>query len=141
MTEGCFQAVISVHIVMLNTKYIIFLCCPYRRALLGYVLFVCIAIGSIYPASAQNENTVPDSCLFEISGQVCDIQGAEVSDCSIALWRSVDSTLISACVSNQEGKFAFSKLLPDNYYLQIGGIIYARKSIPKVQENNANRKW
>lgn len=113
------------------------MCSAYHKMPFNCILFVLFVIGCVYPTLAQNKDTVSDDRFFEISGQVCDTQGLSVLDCDIALWRSADSTLISACVPNIEGRFVFSNLLPDDYYLQIGGLFYVRKNINvKLQNHN-----
>lgn len=80
-------------------------------------------------AQAQPEVTREQSQYCSVSGVVQSVSGMRLPDCSIALWRSRDSVLISATVSDREGSFAFAHLTPADYYLVFAHLGYQRERV------------
>jgi len=78
---------------------------------------------------AQSQNSVKPKERFHISGRIQSTSGMGIPDCSVALWRSQDSVLISASVSGRGGDFAFADLPPDDYYLQLAHMGYERRRV------------
>lgn len=78
--------------------------------------------------SAQNGGGVPPkTTLRTISGQLLDQAGDGIADSGVALWRSGDSTLIAAGLTDIEGRFSFKDLPEADYFLNFGGLFYEKK--------------
>lgn len=88
---------------------------------------------SLYTSSpsllAQTKEIVSQSQLLMVSGKVQDISGQGIPNCGVALWRRVDSTLVSACLSDVDGAFSFLNLPAADYILRIGNMLYENKVI------------
>lgn len=82
--------------------------------------------------------------LFSLSVKAQDISGklleeneqkAPISFATMALYKSQDSTLVQAVVTDADGNFAFDKISKGNYYIQVSMIGYERKKISPVTFN------
>lgn len=88
-----------------------------------YVLFVtCLILG--LNSYAVNGN---------IQGKVKDSSNNEPLEyASVALYRTINDSLVNGVITNQGGNFSFEKLKPDNYYIQIQFIGYENKKTESI---------
>ncbi len=67
-----------------------------------------------------------------ISGTITDKKGTAIPYASVAVYNSLDSTLVTGAATDDKGKF-FILAKPGNYFLKITFLSYQEKIIPKVQ--------
>ncbi len=99
-----------------------------RTSRTWWLLTLLVAFATQIPF-AQSQNSVKPKERFHISGRIQSTSGMGIPDCSVALWRSQDSVLISASISGRGGDFAFADLPPDDYYLQLAHMGYERRRV------------
>lgn len=73
---------------------------------------------------------------YSVTGHLIDSLHQPISTCTVALWRSADTTLVSALQSDAKGYFNFSQLPPADYFLQIGDMRYQKQIIPLQLRQN-----
>ncbi|TJY34815.1 outer membrane beta-barrel family protein [Pontimicrobium aquaticum] len=61
---------------------------------------------------------------YTVSGNIIDESNRPVAYSNILLLRSQDSTIVSGTTSNDDGKFSFNDVLPNNYILKASFIGY-----------------
>src|SRR5665647_2657594 len=73
----------------------------------------------------------------KIQGKVKDSSNNEPLEyASVALYRTVNDSLVNGVITNQSGNFSFEKLKPDNYYIQIQFIGYENKKTESIVLNS-----
>lgn len=92
---------------------------------------LCLVVGQGFPTSlsGQEMKRAVTQELHTLSGYIQSKSGIALPDCSIALWRSQDSVLVSASVSDSVGYFRFDQLTSGDYYLQLACLGYEHKRV------------
>lgn len=66
-----------------------------------------------------------------VSGSVADRQTKQpLAYCSVALFKSPDSTLVTGLLTSENGAFKFENVIPGPYYIQTQYIGYSKATIP-----------
>src|SRR5690606_12075497 len=72
---------------------------------------------------------------YKITGKIVEESGAPVPFANAALYSTVDSTLVTGAVSDDQGVFAIPAA-PGKYFLNITFLSYQEKTIPNIQVAN-----
>lgn len=73
----------------------------------------------------------------EVHGRVIDsITEEPLEYASVAVYRNIDSTLVSGAITNPSGNFIIEKLKTGNYYIQVHFLGYDRKNSSSFTLNN-----
>jgi len=70
---------------------------------------------------------------YEITGTIIEEQsGATIPYVTVALHQKADSSLVTGCISNEEGTFLLEKVVKGNYYIELRFVGYADYFIDKL---------
>ena len=72
---------------------------------------------------------------YSIKGIVTDEKGKLIDNCNILLYNSIDSSQVSATVSDEKGKFDLS-VIPGSYYIKMSFLSYEEKIISAITIND-----
>ena len=75
-----------------------------------YVLLLCASVTCLTAYSQQNSKAI-------ITGTTADSTGKALSKVPVTLLRLHDSSLVKAVISNTDGKYEFSNILPGSYFI------------------------
>ncbi|CAG5067468.1 hypothetical protein DYBT9623_00189 [Dyadobacter sp. CECT 9623] len=96
----------------------------------SFQIVLLFLLTSLLPTQAQTGTT--------LTGRVTDRQtGEPLGYCSVALFKSQDSTLVTGLLTSEKGYFKLEKVAPGLYYLQTQYIGYSKSTVPltAVSEN------
>ena len=74
---------------------------------------------------------------YIIKGSVEDGQNQVIPFCNIILYSSVDSTMVSGVISDDNGKFEL-KVPPGNYYVEVSFLSYEHRIVSDINITNSN---
>lgn len=89
---------------------------------------------------AQPPASYKELQVGQIKGVVLDaVLKTPVEYATVSIYRKTDSSLVTGCITSQNGSFQIRKMNPGKYYLEVSFIGYHKNEIDNVIIDNADR--
>ncbi|MCB0713157.1 MAG: TonB-dependent receptor [Ignavibacteriae bacterium] len=103
----------------------------FRSYTLATLLFFALSLPEMLTAQPGRGGMMPSGSL--VGTIVADNSGEPIPGATLAIWNSLDSTLVTGAASKVDGTIAIEGLRPGSFYLKITALGFLPKVVPSVE--------